>query len=124
MEPERRLYRSESDRFVAGVAGGLGEFLGIDPTIVRLLFVLLAFFGGSGIIAYVVMWLLVPTASQVNAPPRQIPRQAVEEAREGAQRGVAGAKAAYQRWRGDAGAEPPDAGQPPPDAGRPRRPDA
>ena len=45
---------------LAGVSGGIGEYLGIDPTIVRLGFVLTAFFGGAGIVAYFVAWLIIP----------------------------------------------------------------
>ena len=54
------LRRSVTDRKVAGVAGGLGRHLNIDPTILRVLFVVLCFFGGAGFVAYGVAWLLVP----------------------------------------------------------------
>lgn len=54
------LRRSRTDRKVAGVAGGLGAYLGIDPVILRILFVVLAIFGGSGLLLYLVAWLLVP----------------------------------------------------------------
>ena len=56
----RKLYRSRSDRMVAGVASGLGEYLNMDPTIVRLLFVLFALAGGPGLLVYLVMMLVVP----------------------------------------------------------------
>lgn len=56
----RRLRRSRTDRKLAGVAGGLGEHLDVDPTIIRVLFVVLAFFGGAGIVAYGALWLIVP----------------------------------------------------------------
>jgi phage shock protein C len=56
----RRLYRSRSDRMVAGIAGGLGEYLNIDATIVRLLFVFFALAGGPGLLVYIVMLLVVP----------------------------------------------------------------
>ena len=56
----RRLYRSRTDRMIAGVCGGLGEYLNIDPTIVRLLFVLFLLTGGSGFLIYFVMLLIVP----------------------------------------------------------------
>lgn len=56
----RRLYRSRSDRMVSGVAGGLGEYLNIDTTIVRLLFVFFALAGGPGLLVYIVMLLVVP----------------------------------------------------------------
>ncbi|MEJ2484596.1 MAG: PspC domain-containing protein [Anaerolineales bacterium] len=56
----RRLYRSRSDRMISGVAGGLGEYLNIDATIVRLLFVFFALAGGPGLLVYIVMLLVVP----------------------------------------------------------------
>ncbi len=55
-----QLRRSVTDRRIAGVAGGLGRHLNIDPTILRVLFVVLCFFGGAGFVLYGVAWLLVP----------------------------------------------------------------
>ena len=55
-----QLRRSVTDRKIAGVAGGLGRHLNIDPTVLRVLFVVLCFFGGAGFVAYGVAWLLVP----------------------------------------------------------------
>jgi len=55
-----RIRRSRSDRKVAGVAGGLGRHLDIDPVILRVAFVVLTFFGGVGLLLYVALWLLVP----------------------------------------------------------------
>jgi phage shock protein C len=56
----KRLYRSKSERMIAGVCGGLGEYLNIDSTIIRIIFIAAALFGGPGLIVYLVMWLLVP----------------------------------------------------------------
>jgi phage shock protein PspC (stress-responsive transcriptional regulator) len=56
----QRLTRSITDRKVAGVAGGLGRHLNTDPTILRVLFVVLCFFGGAGFLLYGVAWLIVP----------------------------------------------------------------
>jgi phage shock protein PspC (stress-responsive transcriptional regulator) len=56
----QRLTRSTTDRKIAGVAGGLGRHLNVDPTILRVLFVVLCFFGGAGFLLYGVAWLLVP----------------------------------------------------------------
>ena len=56
----KRLYRSKKERIIAGVCGGIGEYLGIDPTIVRILWVLLGLMGGSGIIAYIIAWIIIP----------------------------------------------------------------
>ena len=55
-----RFRRSRTDRKIAGVAGGLGRHLNIDPTILRVLFVVLVFFGGAGLLLYGVAWLIVP----------------------------------------------------------------
>jgi len=55
-----RLRRSVTDRKIAGVAGGLGRHLNVDPTILRVLFVVLCFFGGAGFLLYGAAWLLVP----------------------------------------------------------------
>jgi phage shock protein C len=55
----KRLYRSKKERMIAGVCGGLGEYLNVDPTIIRLVWVLLAF-SGAGIIAYIIAWIIVP----------------------------------------------------------------
>ena len=62
----KKLTRSQSNRMIAGVCAGLGEYLGIDPTIVRLL-VILAFFTGFGGIAlvYLIMALVVPEQTQI-----------------------------------------------------------
>lgn len=54
-----RLYRSRHDRFLGGVCGGLGQYFGIDPVIVRLAFVLLLT-TGIGVLAYLVLWIVVP----------------------------------------------------------------
>ena len=55
-----RLYRSRTDRMIGGVCGGLGKYLNVDPTLVRLVFVLTALFGGPGLLAYLIMLIVVP----------------------------------------------------------------
>jgi phage shock protein C len=67
MDEPRKLYRSQSQRMIAGVCGGLAEYFNVDATLMRVLFLLLAVFGGSGIVIYIVMWIIVPDASK--APP-------------------------------------------------------
>ena len=59
----RRLTRSPDQRLLGGVAGGLAEYLGVDPVIVRLGFVVTAFFGGLGVIAYVIGWIALPVGA-------------------------------------------------------------
>lgn len=56
----KRLYKSQGDRMIAGVCGGIADYLSVDPTIVRILFVLAALAGGPGIIAYVILMFVVP----------------------------------------------------------------
>ena len=56
----KRLYRSRDERMLGGVCGGLAEYLHTDPTLIRVLFVLFALAGGPGIIAYLIMWVIVP----------------------------------------------------------------
>ena len=56
----KKLYRSRSERMIGGVCGGIGEHFGIDPTLVRVLFVAFALAGGPGFIAYIIMLLIVP----------------------------------------------------------------
>lgn len=55
-----KLYRSTSDSRIAGVAGGLAEHFGTDPTLVRAIFLALALCGGAGLVIYVVLWIAVP----------------------------------------------------------------
>ena len=56
----KRLYRSKKDRMIAGVCGGLANYIGIDPTLVRLLFVLGMFAVGGTLLAYIVMMVVIP----------------------------------------------------------------
>ena len=57
---KKKLYRSRKDEHIAGVCGGIAEYLGIDSTIVRLLFVAFALAGGPGILVYIILALVVP----------------------------------------------------------------
>lgn len=56
----KRLFRSRTNRSIAGVCGGLGEYFNVDPTLVRLLFVVFALAGGPGLLAYIILWLIMP----------------------------------------------------------------
>ena len=64
---ETVLYRSETDRMLGGVCGGLGNYLGIDSTFVRLFFVLLALGPGIGVLLYLVLWIVAPNESKTAA---------------------------------------------------------
>src|SRR5918994_3418875 len=56
----RLVRRSRSERVVAGVCGGIGRYLGIDPVLLRIAFIILALANGLGVIAYVVAWVAIP----------------------------------------------------------------
>jgi phage shock protein C len=60
MAETRKLYRSKTDRKVAGICGGLAQYFNLDATLIRVLFVVLAVLGGSGLVIYLVMWIIVP----------------------------------------------------------------
>jgi phage shock protein C len=57
---EKKLYRSQTDRKIAGVCGGIAEYFDIDSTLVRLGWILFLFAGGSGILAYIIAWIVMP----------------------------------------------------------------
>ena len=60
MSAYKRLYRSRHERMIAGVAGGLGEYFTIDPTLIRLVFVVFTFLGGPGAVLYLIGWFVIP----------------------------------------------------------------
>jgi phage shock protein C len=68
----RRLYRSNKDRFLAGVCGGLAEYFDTDPLLMRIIFILLTLSGGLGILLYLIAWLIIPpkpSTTQAEEPP-------------------------------------------------------
>ncbi len=66
---DKRLYRSGRDRVLAGVAGGLGEYFDLDPVWFRIGFVVLAIGGGSGLLIYLLMWLVIPRTPEGYTAP-------------------------------------------------------
>lgn len=60
MMNSKRLYRSQRNQKIAGVCSGVAQYFGLDPTVVRLAFVLLALMGGPGLVLYLIMWVLIP----------------------------------------------------------------
>lgn len=69
----RLLRRSRTDKVIGGVCGGLGRYLGVDPVLIRIAFVVLAVAGGSGVLLYIVAWILIPEEAEGDqlggAPP-------------------------------------------------------
>lgn len=61
MSLPKKLYRSQNDRIIAGVCGGLGQYFDVDPTLIRLIWILSVVLGiGSGIIIYIIAWVIIP----------------------------------------------------------------
>ncbi|MGE5141405.1 MAG: PspC domain-containing protein [Rudaea sp.] len=56
----RRLYRSRGERIIGGVCGGLAAYFDVDPTVIRLVFLLAALLGGHGILVYLALWIIMP----------------------------------------------------------------
>ena len=74
----KKLYRSQKERMIGGVCGGIAEYFDVDPTFVRLAFVILAIAGGPGILIYIVMLLLVPEANTQATYVQKQPQTAVD----------------------------------------------
>jgi len=75
----RKLYRSCTNRMISGVCGGLGKYLGIDATLIRLVFVLMALGHGFGVLLYIILWFIIPREDLATAAATE------ETARAGAQ---------------------------------------
>ncbi|MBQ5608391.1 MAG: PspC domain-containing protein [Oscillospiraceae bacterium] len=59
----KKLYRSETNKTICGVCGGIAEYFNIDPTVVRVGWVLISLLGGSGLLAYIICAIIIPTQS-------------------------------------------------------------
>jgi len=65
---ENRLYRIVNGKVIGGVAGGIAEFFNVDPTIIRIIFILLTLMGGGGVLIYLVLWIVVPEKYRLYPP--------------------------------------------------------
>jgi len=77
--PARRLYRSRKQRILGGVCGGLGEYFGVDPVLIRLAWVLFCFVWGVGLLLYIIAWIIIPPAPdyvEAQSVPSGTPPQA------------------------------------------------
>ncbi len=81
----KRLVRSRNDRIIAGVAGGLAATLNIDPLLVRIVLLALAFLNGFGFMLYLALWLLVPNEDSAAVDAREQVRENVGEMRSSAE---------------------------------------
>jgi phage shock protein C len=62
MNNDKKLTKSASERMICGVCGGLAEYLGTDPTVIRILWVIFSMLGGSGVVAYIIAAVIMPEA--------------------------------------------------------------
>ena len=60
METTKRLYRDTKNRLIGGVCSGLGDYFNVDYSIIRIIWLLLFLFGGIGLLAYIIAWIVVP----------------------------------------------------------------
>ena len=60
----KRIYRSRKNRVIAGVCGGIGEYFNVDPVVIRILWVLFSLAYGSGLLVYLIAWLIIPKSSR------------------------------------------------------------
>jgi phage shock protein PspC (stress-responsive transcriptional regulator) len=88
--PRGRLYRDDNDKILGGVCGGLASYLRIDPTIVRLVFALVAFAGGGGILIYILLWVILPSRPlNNNSSTKRLYRNPEEKVVAGVASGIA-----------------------------------
>jgi phage shock protein C len=67
MEP-KRLFRSRNERMLGGVCGGFGKYMNMDPVLIRLIWAVLFFFGGIGLLFYILCWIIIPEEPIVTNP--------------------------------------------------------
>ncbi len=63
----KTLYRTEKDKMIGGVCGGLGRYFDLDPTLIRLIFALIFFGYGTGLMVYVFLWIIMPSEDMLEA---------------------------------------------------------
>ena len=56
----KKLYRSKKEKIIGGVCGGIAKYLKVDPTLIRVLWAITIFFGGAGLLAYLLAWIIIP----------------------------------------------------------------
>ncbi|GBD90514.1 DNA-binding transcriptional activator PspC [bacterium BMS3Abin04] len=66
-----KLYRARRNKIISGVCAGLGDYLNVDPVIVRIIFIIFAFIHGLGLLVYIIMWIIVPEEPIENLYPNE-----------------------------------------------------
>ena len=123
MNNNRRLTRSTTNRMVGGVCAGLANYLGLDATLVRIVFLLLVFVAGVSPLAYLILWVIVPDENATNATWSQQVQQTFGEIQERATTAAHEVQSQVQKVTGgsSAPAASPDADQSGPSTGPTRR---
>lgn len=103
---DKKLYRSREDRMIAGVCGGLGEYLAVDPVLIRLGFVMLLFATGVGFWAYIILWIIVPEQGRQTTTPGETVQANVQEMADRAREFGQGIQRGLQNGRAPARGEP------------------
>ena len=62
---QKKLYKSSENKMICGVCGGIGEYFGIDPTVVRLTWAIFCLLGGSGVLAYILAAVIIPSNPEI-----------------------------------------------------------
>ncbi|MEI6776322.1 MAG: PspC domain-containing protein [Chloroflexales bacterium] len=96
MDSTKRITRSQSDRLLGGVAGGLASYAGIDPLIIRIAFIVLTVLNGFGVILYLALWVLVPNEDSAT-DARSSVQVAIDEMQATVEQIVARVQAIFQR---------------------------
>ncbi len=105
---DTRLYRSRDDRMIAGVAGGLADYLGLDPSLVRIGWAIFILVGGLGLVVYIIMAIVVPEEPELGSAawsPSTNPPPAGEPATAGAAGATQGPPSSSADWRSQRNAE-------------------
>ncbi len=82
MAETKKLYRQDEGKVIAGVASGIAQYFSVDPIVVRVLFVLLTFFQGAGILLYIILAVLVPKHSEKAILSQEVLKEKAEKAEE------------------------------------------
>lgn len=99
VKKEKILLRSSKNRVIAGVCGGLGDFFKIDPTVIRIIFIFITLFGGSGGLLYLILWLIIPSEKK-DKEAQYIIRKNAKEIKEEAQEIIKKGKNYSQKQEG------------------------
>ena len=76
----KKLQRSRTNQKIAGVCGGLGEYFDVDPTLIRLVWLVALFFAGTGLLAYIIAWIVMPEEPQTEPAKSAAPTTAPQPA--------------------------------------------